>query len=109
MRHSLYSNNMRTFPSDKNRSTFSRDRPNKKTFSKGKKNKFFPSLEDSVNEILTLYEDSPNVRAEIIGNLEIYILNRTIARDLKSSKSEKKLTEEFTNYLKQLKIQKGKV
>lgn len=103
-----YGNNIRACSSAKPVRR-SREIINKKTVSKGGKNKCHSAFEDSVNEILTLYEDSPNVRAEIIGNLEIYIVNRTIARELKSTKSEKKLTEEFLKYLKNLKKQKGKV
>lgn len=108
MRHSMFCNNMRKFPSDKTRSAFPRDKPNKPVFLKGKQNKIFPSLDDRVNEILTLYEDSPNVQAEIIDNLNMYRINVTIARELKSLESEKKLTAEFLKYIKDLKNKKAR-
>ena len=107
MRHSIYCNNMRKSPSNNNRSTLSRDRPNKATFSKGRKNNFSSSLEDNINEVLTLYEDSPSVYTEIMEKLEMYRINLTIAREFNSSKSERKLTAEFSNYIKKLKARKG--
>lgn len=106
MRHSMFCNNMRKFPNDKTRSAFPRDKPNKPMFSKGKQNKIFSSLDDSVNEVLKLYEDSPSVCEEIIGTLNMYRINVTIARELKSLESEKKLTAEFSKYIKNLKNKK---
>ena len=103
MKHNFYANHRQNFLRDKNRSTFSRDRPDKTIFSKGNKNKFELSIEDRVSELLKLYEDFPTVRTEIIGNFEMFLINRNIARELKSSTSEKKLTRDFTSYIKNLK------
>lgn len=109
MRHSIFVNNARIFP---NRRKTRSDYPRQKTYNnlspKGQKQKNTLSLGDQVQELLDLYEDSPEICSEIIGKMGDYRVNITITRDLECPGAENALTKEFKNYIQTMKQKRSK-
>lgn len=65
------------------------------------KEKGFMIVEAKVKEALKANEVVPEVRSEILGELSMYRVNISIARECHDKKSEKDLTKNFINYLNQ--------
>ena len=59
------------------------------------------SLEMRINSLLKKYENDEETKKKILGELQMYRVNLTIARDLKNTLSEKNLTKKFYEFLKQ--------
>lgn len=99
MRHSLYANNSRVTPGGK------------KSLIKGyntiPKQTAKSSLEDNVlnlrvSNLMEQYKDAPEVITSLKGEINVFLLNLTIARELNSNEQEKKLRKEFSTYLSKL-------
>lgn len=65
------------------------------------KEKGFMIVEAKVKAALKANEAAPEVRSEILGELSMYRVNISIARECHDKKSEKDLTKNFINYLNQ--------
>ena len=105
MRHNLYMNcNNHGVRSGGKRveSDYSRQPPNhkKQMLSTIKKN--FVSLDNLANAVLEKYNDDPLMRDEVIGKINIYRVNFTIAKECNNEKSQKELTKGIRNYLYEL-------
>ena len=58
-----------------------------------------PFLATRIKFLLDKYKADPETTNKILTETQMYEVNRTIARDLKSAESEKQLTEEFIEFL----------
>ena len=59
-------------------------------------------LETRVNAILEKYKDNIPVKIEIQDKISMFVMNVSIARNVRSKSSEKKLRKEFNQYLNTL-------
>ena len=58
-------------------------------------------LNDRLDALMKKYEDTPEIRARITGELQILRVNLAIARDMGSVTQEKALRKSFDKFLKQ--------
>lgn len=102
MRHNFYinCNNHRVKARGKQRiSDYSRQPPRKKNKTFNHINKNFVTLDNLANTVLKKYHDDPIMRDEIVGKINIYRINFTIAKELNNEKTQKELTKGIRNYL----------
>lgn len=67
-----------------------------KQFKQGKKT----VLEKRLDFLLKKYTHDAKTTEKILGELQIYRINLTIARETKNRRSERELTKNFLNFLK---------
>lgn len=96
MRHNFYANNSRVTPGEKK--SLKKGYMQKPTQTKKR------SLEDNVlnlrvSALMDRYRDDPEVIANIRGEIGIFLLNLTVAREVHSKDQEKKLKKELSDYL----------
>ena len=105
MRHNLYMNcNNHGVKSGGKRvgSDYSRQPPNHKNKMPGAIKKNFLSLDDLASAVLKKYKDDPDVCDEVVGKINLYRINLTIAKEYNHKESQKELTKGIRNYLYEL-------
>lgn len=105
MKHSLYMNcNNHGIRSGGKRvgSDYSRQPPNHKNTMPSAIKKNFVSLDNLASAVLEKYNDDPTIRDEIVGKINLYRVNFTIAKEFNNEKSQKELTKGIRNYLYEL-------
>lgn len=80
-------------------SDFSRQPPRQKNKTFNRINKNFVTLDNLASTVLEKYHDDPIMRDEIVGKINIYCINFTIAKELNNEKTQKELTKGIRNYL----------
>ena len=56
-------------------------------------------LEMRINSLLEKYKDNPQIRLDILQEVELFTINRSVCLDLKDLKAEKVLFRKLNNYL----------
>lgn len=105
MRHNLYVNcNNHGVRSGGKRvgSDYSRQPPNQKKQIPSAIKKNLVSLDNLASAVLEKYNDDPIMRDEIVGKINIYRVNFTIAKEFNNEKLQKELTKGIRNYLYEL-------
>ena len=102
MRHNLYmncNNHGARFGGKRVESDYSRQPPNHKKHTPSTIKKNLVSLDRLASTVLEKYNDNPIMCDEIIGKINIYRVNFTIAKEFNDEKSQKELTKGIRNYL----------
>lgn len=99
MNFQMYANNRRTHNKPKNNNVKEytpKMTPNKKRVIDD------DILNLRVSVLMDRYKEDPEVIANIRGEINIFLLNLTVAREVHAKDQERKLKKEFSNYLKKL-------
>lgn len=105
MKHSLYMNcNNHGIRSGGKRvgSDYSRQPPNHKNTMPSAIKKNFVSLDNLASAVLEKYKDNNTLCDEIIGEINVYRINYTIAKECANTKLQKELTKSIRKYLYEL-------
>lgn len=60
------------------------------------------SLDDLASAVMKKYKDNPEICDEVVGRINLYRINLTIAKEYKNKESQKELTKGIRNYLYEL-------